>query len=157
MNLREHGLGLWAGARLRCHYENRLLIGAAQRELSRKEGSWSFSLGYRLVTPQDMTSRFGSTLLPVVAHFWYKVRYYHGWLGEISARKTSPTNCIVRLLDDPRPVKLTRAPSRNTAAVIDELNRWWLQTRRGRALWRWLVNHVGESGAVELADPVATI
>ena len=83
MNL--HGLGLWAGARLRCHKENWLRIGAAQRELSRKEGCRSFSWGYRLVTQQDMTSRFGGTILPVVAYLWYKVRYYHGWLGEISA------------------------------------------------------------------------
>ena len=80
-HLRQHILQYWAGTPLQLQQANRLYrrmrVGAAQRELSRDQGARFLSPGYSLITHQDWTRRFSSTILPVGAHFWYKARDVH--------------------------------------------------------------------------------
>ena len=84
---RQHILYYWAGTPLQYQQENRLCrrmrVGAAQRKLSRDQGARVLSPGYSLVTHQDWTRPFRTTVLPVGTHFWYKARDHHWLLGKI--------------------------------------------------------------------------
>ena len=131
-------------------------VGAAQRELSRDQGVRFLSPGYNLVTHQNWTRRFSSAILTVGAHFWYKARDLHWWLGQISAHTTTSATYLVRVLDDPGQVKFKLSPSRYTTAIGAERDSWCLQTRQGRTLQHGSLRNVDESRGVELADPVTT-
>ena len=60
-------------------------VDAAWRKLLRNQGARFLSPGYSLVTHQDWTRRFSSTVLSVGTHFWYKTRVHLWWLGKIFA------------------------------------------------------------------------
>lgn len=68
----------------------RVRVGAAELELSRDQGARLLSPGYSLVTHQDWTRRFSSTILPVGANFWYNFSDRHWSLGNISATPNQP-------------------------------------------------------------------
>ena len=157
---RQHILRYWAGTPLQLQQTNRLYrrmrVGAAQRKLSRDQGARFLSPGYSLVTHHDWTHRFSSSILPVGAHFWYKARDHHWWLGKISAHTTTAAHYIVRFLDDPGPIKLKLSPSRYTTAVGAERNSWCLQTRQGSALKHGVLLNADESRGAELAGPAAS-
>ena len=88
-HFRQHILQYWGGIPLQLQQANRLhrrmRVGAAQRELSRDQGVRLLPPGYSLVTHQDWTRHFSSTILPVGAQFWYKARDLHWCLCKISA------------------------------------------------------------------------
>ena len=126
-------------------------VGAAQRELSRDQGARFLSPGYSLVTHQEWTRRFNTTVLAVGTHFWYKARDHHWWLGKISAHTTTVAQYIVRFLDDPGPVKLS--PSRYTTAIGAERDSWCLQSRQGRPLQRGILRNIDESRESNLPTP----
>ena len=131
-------------------------VGAAQRELSRDQGARFLSPGYLLVTRQAWIRSFSGSILPVGAHFWYKARDHHWWLGKISAHTTTTATYIVRFLDDPGPVKLKLSSSNYSTTIGAERSKWCLQTRQGRALQHGILRNVDESRGVGLADPAAT-
>ena len=157
---RQHVVRYWAGTPPQHQQENRLYrrmhVGAAQRELSRDQGARFLSPGYPLVTHQDWTRRFSSTVLPVSTHFWYKARDHHWWLHKISAHTKTAAHYGVRFLGDPGPVKLKISPSRYNTAIGAERDLWCLQTRQGKTLQQRILLSVDKSRVGELPDPVAT-
>ena len=156
---RQHVVQYWTGTLLQHQQENSLYrhmhVGAAQRELSRDQGARFLSPGCSLVTYQDWTRRFSTTVLPVLTHFWGKARDHHWWLGKMYAHPKTAAHYVVRFLDDPGPVKLKLFPSRYTTTSGAERDMLCLQTRQGRTLRQGILRNINESRGVELADPVA--
>ena len=92
-------------------------IGAAPRELSRNNGERFLAPGYACVPRAEWLRRYRDTVLPKGAHFWYKGDDGLWWLGKISARTTEDGVYLVRLLDDPGPIKLPLPPARYTTST----------------------------------------
>ena len=159
---RQHSLQYWAGAPLTATSTGKpavsthIRVGVDQRELSRNQGARFLSPGYSLVTHQDWTRRFSSTILSVGTHFWYKARDHHWWLGKISAHITTAAHYIVHCLGDPGPVNPKLSSSRYTTAIRAERDLWCLQTRQGKILEQGILRNVDESRGVELAHTTAT-
>ena len=107
---RSHILRYWAGIPDQHRQINRLYrrmrIGAAQRELARNNGERFLAPGYACVPRAECLRRYRDTVLPKGAHFWYKGDDGLWWLGKNSARTTEDGVYLVRLLDDPGPIKL---------------------------------------------------
>ena len=91
----------------------RMRIGAAQRELARDKSTRFLPPGYSYVSCQSWARRFNGTIQLVGAYFWHKDQDNIRWL----AHNSTHGEYIVRLLDDPGPVKLTLSPTRYTAAL----------------------------------------
>ena len=95
-----HILRYWAGTPDQHRQTNRLYrrmwIGAAQRELSRKNGERFLPPGYACALCAEWLRRFHDTVLPKGAHFWYKGNDGLWWLGKISASTTEDGVYVVR-------------------------------------------------------------
>ena len=113
---RSHILRCWAGTPDQHRQPNRLYrqmrIGAVQRELSLNNGERFLAPGYACVPHGEWLRRYRDTVPPKGANFWYKGDDGFWWLEEISARTTEDGVYLVRLLDDPRPIKLPLPPVR---------------------------------------------
>ena len=72
---------------------------------------------YRRMRHAEWLRRYHDTVLPKGAHFWYKGDDGLWWLGKISARTTEDGVYLVRLLDDPGPIKLPLSPARYTTST----------------------------------------
>ena len=114
-------LRYWVGTPNQHRQTNRLYrqmrIGASQRELSRSNGERYLAPGYGCVPRAEWLSRYSATVLPNGAYFWYKGDDGVWWLGKISASTTTKEAYLVRLLDDPGPIKLPLPPARYTTST----------------------------------------
>ena len=87
---RQQILLYWAGTPNQHRQTNRLYrqmrIGAAQRKLSRASSERFLAPGYGCVPCAEWLRHYSITVLPNVAHIWYKADDGLWWLGKISAR-----------------------------------------------------------------------
>ena len=99
------------------HLCRRMWIGAAQRELYRNNGERFLAPGYACAPRDDWLRLYHDTVLPKIAHVWYKGDDGLWWLGNISASITEDNIYLVRFLDDPGPIKLPLPPTRYTTST----------------------------------------
>ena len=104
-----------------------MLIGAAQRELSRHNGERFLAPGYACVARADWLRRYHDTVLPKGDHVWYKGNDGLWWLGKISASTTEDNVCLVRFLGDTGQIKLPPPPARYTTSTGAVRGFWCLQ------------------------------
>ena len=134
---RQHVLQYWARTPLQLQQANRLYqhmrVGAAQRQFSRHQGADFLSPGCRLVTHQDWTRRFSSTILhPLLVQ---------GPPSSLVARQDLRPHHNGRplhrpFLGRPRTSQAQALLSRYTTAIGAERDSWCLQTRQGRTFSR---------------------
>ena len=143
MNLqlsRQQILLYWAGTPNQHRQTNRLYrqmrIGAAQRELSRANGERFLAPGYGGVPYADCLRHYSTTVLPKGSHFCYKAEDGLWWLGKTGARTFIDGEYLVRLLDDPGPIKLPLSPVHYTTSTGGVQGSWCLQLRRGISVAR---------------------
>lgn len=58
---------------------------------------------------------------------------------------SADTHYVVRVLDDPGPIKLTLAPGRHTVASHAPIGSWCLQARKNNALERGILRNVDQT------------
>ena len=95
-----------------------MIIGAAQRGLSRNNRVRFPALGVDCVSHADWLRRFCNTVFPTGVHLLYKGDDDLWWLGKVSAN--SPTDEVYLgrdCLDDPGPVKLPLSQARHTTST----------------------------------------
>ena len=154
---RAHVLRYWTGAPDQRRQANRkyraMRIGAARRELARRDGQRFLPSGYSLVSRATWERRFANTALPVGAYFWYKSQAGLWWLGKISGHTTDPGHYHVRFLDDPGPIKIALSTARYTTNVNDICSSWCLQVHAGSALLRGILHNNDTSRGASTLDP----
>ena len=122
-----------------------MLIGAAQRELSRNNGERFLAPGYAFVPRAEWLRHCRDTVLPKGAHFWYKGNDGLWWLGKISASTTEDGVYLVRFLNDPGPIKLPLFPARDTTSTGGIRDSWRLQVHVASTFSRGVQRNVDES------------
>ena len=146
---RSHILRYWAGTPDQHRQTNRLYrrmrIGAAQRELSRNNGERFLAPGYACVPHTEWLRRYHDTVLPTGAHVWYKGDDGLWWHGKISARTTEDGVYLVRLLDDPGPIKLPLSSVRCTTSTGAVRGSWRLQVHVASAFSRGVQRNVHDA------------
>ena len=100
---------------------------------------------YRRMRHAEWLRRYHDTVLPKGAHFWYKGDDGLWWLGKISARTTEDGVYLVRLLDDPGPIKLPLSPARYTTSTGAVRGSWCLQVHVANAFSRGVQRNVDDS------------
>ena len=100
---------------------------AAQRKLSRNHGERFLAPGYACVPRAEWLRRYRDMVLPKGAHLWYKGDDGLWWLGKISASTTEDGAYLVRILDDPGPIKLPLTPASYTTSTGAGRGSWCLQ------------------------------
>ena len=115
------------------------------RELARAKGHRYVPSGYALISRSTWGRRLANSPLPVGAFFWYKANHGLWWLGKISGHTSQPPLYLVRLLDDPGPIKIALSDSRYTTAADAVQGSWCLQVHRGSALLKGILRNVDMS------------
>ena len=148
---RSHILLYWAGTPDQHHQTNRLCrrmrIGAAQRELSRKNGERFLVSGYACVPRAEWLHRYRDAVLPKGAHVLYKGDNGLWWLGKISASMMEDGVYLVRFLDDPGLIKLPLPPARYTYTTSTGAVRgsWCLQVHVASTFSRGVQRNVHDA------------
>ena len=122
-----------------------MIIGTAQRELSRSNGERFLAPGYGCVSQANWLRRYCNTVLPNGVHVWYKSDDALWWLGKISAIKPTDGLYLVRFLDNPGPMKLPLSPARYTTSTRTVRDFWCLQIHLTGAFARGVQRNVDES------------
>ena len=146
---RQHILRYWQGLPDQQRSTNRryraMRVGSAMRELARAKGHRYVPSGYALISRSTWGRRLANSPLPVGAFFWYKANHGLWWLGKISGHTSQPPLYLVRLLDDPGPIKIALSDSRYTTAADAVQGSWCLQVHRGSALLKGILRNVDMS------------
>ena len=133
-------LRYWAGTpnkhRQTSRLYRRMRIGAAQRELSRKNGERFLAYGYGCVPRTEWLSRYSTTMLPNGTRIWYNGDGGSWCLGKISASTTAKGVYLSRFLDDPGPIKLPLPPTRYSTSTGTLRGSWCLQVPLSSAFAR---------------------
>ena len=83
--------------------------------------------------------------VPNGAHFWCKGNGGLWWFGKISASTTTDGVYLVRFLDDPGPIKLTRPAVRYTTSTGAVRGSWCLEVHLASAFAPGVRRNVDES------------
>ena len=126
----------------------RMLIGAAQRELSRNNGERFSVARLRLRPTRGVVSPLPRHRVPKGAHVQYKGDDGLRWLGKISASTTEDGVYLVHFSDDPGPIKLPLPPVRYTTSTGAVRGSWCLQVHVASAYPRGIQRNVDESRGV---------
>ena len=149
-------LRYWAGTpdqhRQTNHMYRRMRIDAAQRELSRNNGERCLAPGYACVTRAEWLRRCRDTVLSKGADVWYKGDDRLWWLEEISASTTDDGVYLIRILDDPGPIKLPLPPARYATSTGAIRGSWCFQVPEASALPRGIQHNEDESRGVAVVS-----
>ena len=145
---RTHILRYWAGIPDQHRKTNRVYRlmrnGAAQRELSQNNGERFLAPEFACVPRAEWIRRYRDTMLPKGAHVRYQGDDGLWWRRKINANTTEDGVHLVRLLDDPRPIKLPLPPARFTTSTGAVRGSWFLQVHEASAFPRGIQCNVDE-------------